>query len=99
VSKEGDDIEFLEYDFKPNRDWRRMGGAFIEECGIDYCGPILFGDMLKTRADGIHDIEGKYFEHWTQDYEGEWDSDFWIEGERIKYCGPLSPTPRSGREE
>ena len=90
VYKDGASIEFLDSDFKPNRDWRRRGGAGIEECGIDYCGPILFGDLLKTRTDGVHEIEGRYFEEWSQDYEGEWDSQFWMEGERIRYCGPLA---------
>ena len=89
VLKEGKELEFLDHQFSPSREWRRKGGAAIEECGIEHCGPILVEEILKGRADGVHDIEGRYVEEWHQDYEGEWDSQFWLENERVKFCGQL----------
>lgn len=87
VLKEGATLEFLTHNFLPARGWR--GGAAIEECGIEYCGPILVEEILKGRADGVHDVEGHYVEEWHQDYEGDWDSQFWLDNARVKFCGQL----------
>ena len=51
-------------------------------------------NLLAGRTDGVHDIAGTYHEEYHQDYWGEWDADFWIENERMRYlAAPPSAVP------
>lgn len=81
--KEGDDIEILEIKTMPQRGVKH--DLLIVECGPD----DIVRDALKGRTDGVHDIAGTYHEHYSQDYWGEWDADFWLENERVRFRGPL----------
>lgn len=83
---DGEGIEDSDVDFMPQRGW--YGDAIIRE-GIAV--EDMFGAMLKGRTAGWYDIAGRYFEEFHQDYEGEWDGEWRLEGERVRYRGPLAP--------
>ncbi len=74
-------IEIASVDLKPTRGWH--GEALIDDNGFYSDG--FFADMLKGRTNGVYDITGRYFEHYSQDYWGEWDGDYWLEGEKARF--------------
>lgn len=83
VNKIDDDIEIIECTFLPKRGFH--GDSLIQEIGAE--GRL--GDIMEGRTDGVHDIAGRYFEAFHQDYWGEWDGEFWIENEHVRFRGPL----------
>lgn len=84
IFKEGDYLEVLNIKVSPNRE-HHYGEPII--CEVD--PEDMVGDILVGRTDGVHDISGRYYEEYHQDYYGEWDGDFHLEGEKVKYRGPL----------
>lgn len=85
VLLEGGKAEILDLNFMPRRGWH--GDALIDDGG-HYSEQIL-SEMLAGRPDGVHDVSGRYLEEFHQDCWGEWDGSFCIEGERMRYRGPL----------
>lgn len=84
VLLEDGDLEIISLNMKPKRGW--YGDALIDDGG--YYSKDGFKDMLAGKSDGFFEITGRYFEEFHQDYSGEWDGDYHLEGERIRYCGP-----------
>lgn len=85
----GDVIEDSDVKFMPQRGW--YGEAMISE-GINF--REVFSEILSGRSAGFYDIAGRYFEEFHQDYWGEWDGDWRLEGERVRYRGGLHPWPQ-----
>ena len=84
VRKEGED--FMEVDsvtVAPRRGYR--GEPIAEQ---DYSAVADGLDILRGLCDGVYDIAARYHEEFHQDYWGEWDGNFWIEGERARWVGP-----------
>ena len=84
IQWDGESIEDSDTNFMPQRGWQ--GDAMILE-GINF--KEVFSDMFAKRAPGFYDVAGRYFEEFYQDYEGEWDGDWWFEGEKVRWRGPL----------
>ena len=81
VLKEGKDLEVLDLKTMPQRGIQYP--LLVDEVGAE----DLVRNALEGRTDGIWDIAGAYHEHYSQDYWGEWDADYWLESERLKLVG------------
>lgn len=82
--KDGDYVEVLDLKTMPQR------GVMHDLVIVEYGPDDIVRDLLKGRTDGVYDIAGAYHEHYSQDYWGEWDVDYWLENGRARLISRCS---------